>query len=524
MARIRSKNLFDLIKSLSKNEKRYFQVINNTSANPDDKKMILLFDIINNQKEFDEEKILAKEKSIKPSQLSNLKAYLYKKVLEAIRQFNSEKILDIRIREQIDFAQLLIDRRLFNQAEACLEKAKKMAISYQKYELQLEIIKLEKSLLSETIDADNINKVDKLIAEVRSINSIITNITLFSNLSIKLNSLYTKTGYIRDENDYQKVKEFFNSNIPALNENNLSIAELLHLYRLYTGYYFFIQDFENGYSYAKKSVAIFQESTWLIKADPEAYIKALNHLLISQYKLFKYPEFVDSNKILLAFSQENSLHLNENIRIRLLKYFFIHEINKFFMTGDFEKGVETMLVIKGEEIEGLMKVLDLHSSLILSYKIACLHFGAGNFSQALRWLNKIINLQNVDIREDLHCFARIINLICHFELGNYDVINHYIISTYRFLLKKDDLRSYQKYILGFLRNLKKDQEQELSERFEKLKAQLTPLMGSPYEKRAFIYFDIISWLQSKIEKRAVQDVIKSRLANSRLELPDRLKK
>ena len=53
-------------------------------------------------------------------------------------------------------------------------------------------------------------------------------------------------------------------------------------------------------------------------------------------------------------------------------------------------------------------------------------------------------------------------------------------------------------------------QEDLMERFIKLKAQLLQLVNSTYEKRAFIYFDIISWLESKIEKRPVQDIIQQK--------------
>jgi RNase P/RNase MRP subunit POP5 len=42
------------------------------------------------------------------------------------------------------------------------------------------------------------------------------------------------------------------------------------------------------------------------------------------------------------------------------------------------------------------------------------------------------------------------------------------------------------------------------------------LESNPYEKRAFVYFDIISWLESKIERRTVQEVIQEK-ARKRLE-------
>ena len=140
-----------------------------------------------------------------------------------------------------------------------------------------------------------------------------------------------------------------------------------------------------------------------------------------------------------------------------------------------------------------------------------MYFGAGLYNHCLRWLNKIINIPNVDIREDIHCFARIINLICHYELGNFDVIKYYIISTYRFLWKRDDLRMFQKFILKFLKDLNNDvNESELVGRFSTLKNQLEPIENSAYEKRAFIYFDIISWLESKIEGTTVQETMMSK--------------
>ena len=32
----------------------------------------------------------------------------------------------------------------------------------------------------------------------------------------------------------------------------------------------------------------------------------------------------------------------------------------------------------------------------------------------------------------------------------------------------------------------------------------------PYEKRAFLYLDIISWLESKIDRKPLQDIIKEK--------------
>ncbi len=510
MARIKSKTLFDLVKSLNKNEKRYFKIVVSGSKESDDKKIVQLFDHIAALENFEDEDVFNKIPHFKVTQLSNLKAYLFEKILQVLRAYHASKIKDIQIREQIDFAQILFERRLYSQAKRCMDKAKKMAEANMNLELQLEILKMEKNAVLQNM-GDLDNNVDQLVAEVQQLNGQINNINTFTNLSIQLNSFYTRIGFIRDEQDEHRIKDFFKTNISAYNEQALTTIELLNLYRLYIGYYFFLQDFEHGYTYSKKLETTFEALPTLIESMPDDYIKSLNNLLIAQNKLFRYHEFVATNKKLQAFASRSSIRINENMRIRLLKYFYMHEINKFFMTGDFDKGVELIIHEQGKEINALLAMLDKHSALVLNYKIACLYFGAGNFSQSAKTLNKIINITSTDLREDLHCFARIMNLVCHYELGNFDVIKHYIISTYRFLLKKDDLRLFQKFVLSFLKNLSTDTDAKgLVAQFKNLKSQLLTLVESPYEKRAFIYFDIISWLESKIEKRSVQEIIKEK--------------
>src|SRR6185437_1247901 len=312
MSRIKSRNLFDLIKSLDKNEKRYFKVMFAGSETGEDRKMLLLFDHINKQEEFDEDSILKKEPSIKPTQLSNLKAYLYEKIMQSIRQYNASRMYDIKIREQIDFAQLLVERRLYSLGNGCLKKAKKMAKQNSNLELQLEIIKLEKDLL--TLTGEEVDRTDEIIEEVRHINSQINNITIFSNLFIKLNSLYHKIGFIRYESDFLKVKEFFYSSLPTYTEEQLSIPEKIYLYRLFVGYYFFIQDFDQGLAYAKKLEETLESDDLLIETHIELYITALNNVLIVQYKLWRYEDFLQTNSKLHSVKSMSKLHMNENIR------------------------------------------------------------------------------------------------------------------------------------------------------------------------------------------------------------------
>jgi hypothetical protein len=507
MSRAVSDQLFQVIKSMNKNEKRYFKMITASSGDNEDKKIIVVFDEINNQTAYDEKVLLHKNPGINPKQLPNLKAYLQEKILQTLRQFNASRLPDLQIREQIDYAQLLFERHLLKQGIVCLSKAKKLAENHEKLELLLEIIRLEKNIFLENIDGENINKVDSMIREVKQINAQINNINLFSNLALKLEYFFTKIGSVRNEKDFLSIEKYFGEHLPEVREEELSINEKIHLYNLFIAYYSYIQDFELNYFYSKKLLNIFFTTPALATSRTEIYLKSMNLILIAQYRLIRYAEFAQTLEDLRIFSSRTGIQKNEHLRLRSLKYIYSHEINLFFMRGDFTIGADYM--IKECNIEAFLDKVDKHSQLIFYYKIACLYFGAGNFKMALRWLNKIINDSHSQIREDLHCFARIINLISHYELENSEVINYYIISTYRFLLKKEDLHLFQKYILAFLKKLTKGIDRKaLLNMFIELKLQLQPLSNSRFENRAFYYFDIISWLESKIEKIPVEEIVK----------------
>lgn len=514
MSKNSSDSLFQLIKSLKKSEKRYFKV--QASHEAAESKYLRLFESIDLQTEYDELAILTKHEDIKKQQLSNLKAHLYKRLLQSIRQYNLSTVMDIQIREMIDHAQLLFNRGLYEQCLDIIKKAKKKAQKIDNLELQLEILKWEKSILSQTIGTDNELRVNRIIKEVEEANNRINNINRFTNLAAKLNAVYTKIGFIRSQEDYNSISHLFESEMPKYQENDLSLKEKINLFSLYTSYYYFLQDFELGYNYAKKWVHLYDDNQELRQSRVESYLNAINNLMIGQYKLQKYQKFVNTSRRLREIRHYPKNLMNENIRLKLLKYTYVHEFNRIFMLGDFQAGVSLMVKIK-PRLEAFINQLDNHSKIILYYKVACLYFGNDNYREAIQWLNRIFTSEQVDIREDIHSFARILNLISHYELGNMDVIDYYIRSTYRFMLKKDDLYRFQKAILSFLKKLAEEfEEKDLIPEFEKLRNKLIPLQESSFEKRAFIYFDIISWLESKIQGKRVQDVISGKSGYSNL--------
>ncbi|MHC1704934.1 MAG: hypothetical protein AB9846_13580 [Tenuifilaceae bacterium] len=501
--------LYNLIKSLTKAEKRSFKIFASRNGNPADLKFIKLFDLIDKHRDYDEAKILEKEKQIKPAQLSNLKAHLYKQILQSLRISNPENSIYLSIREMVDYTQLLYNRCLYDQSLKMLEKAKAMAIKYDKNYLLFEILDLEKKLVSRFLKSNIDERVTALIGEVDTIKEKLANITDFSNLTLKLYSFYIKIGFIRNQKEFEIVNNFLYSTLPVFKEELLSFSEKMHLYNSFTGYFFFTQDFQRGYEYAQKLVEHFENNPQYIVPKIEMYIRALNNLLMAQSKLSKYDEFLVTVDKFDSINNQPELTITPNIELLLFKYGATHKINRYFLLGEFTQGSEIIPSI-AEDLEKFADRLDKHYILIFYYKFACMYFGDAQWTKTTYWLNQIINDRETDLRSDIHCFARILSLISHYELNNIDLIDYHIKSTYRFLAKKDDLHNFQKIVLKFLKRLGKITEAQLTEAFQDLFDQLKPLEQTVYEKRAFMYFDILSWLESKIHKRPVGEIIQEK--------------
>ncbi len=509
MAKSNSDPLFRLIKALTPAEKRYFKIFFSNSKTDEDAKFIKLFNLIDKHQDYDEAKILEQEKSFKSSQLSNLKAHLYRQILQSLNNYNPHNDVEIKIREFLNHTNILYNRALYDQCWKMLEKARQLAEANDKYRMMYEIIEFEKRLLTKLIKTDIKEKVLDLVKESESQQKKLQNINTFQNLSIRLYSFYLQLGFIRNSADFEIVNRFLYSTLPAFKEENLTFDEKNYLYNSLVGYYLFIQDLDRGYEYAKKWVDLFEQNPQMIIPKIENYIRAIHNLLVAQSKLFKYHEFVEYTMKFQAISQMEGLSITNNISLSLFRYSSVHVINQYFMTGNFIEGV-TIIPKIAADLEKYEDFLDTHTVTIFYYKFACMFFGNEDYQQSTFWLNKIINSRDLNIRSDIHGFARILNLISHWELKNMDLVDYYIRSTFRYLIKKDDFHVYQKSILKFLKKLSSISPDQLRDSFIELRDKLLPLTSNAYEKRAFLYFDIISWLESKIENRPNHLIIREK--------------
>jgi len=506
-------SLFQLIHSLQKSEKRNFKLYVKRNSSNNDLKVVQLFDAIDKMSSYDESVLISKTSSIKKQQLPNVKAHLYRQILSSLRLLESSENIDIQLHEQLDYARILYNKGLYHQSLRVLEKIKEIAIANNQVNFQIEVLILEKKIETLHITRSMQDRADQLSTDVNTANEHLIKQTKFSNLALQLYSWYIKNGLARNRNDENEIEDFFRSNLTNEISNPEGFYEKLYYHQSYSWYAFIRQDYLIYYRHTQKWVNLFLDEPAMIQIETGNYIKGLHNLLNAHFTLRNYSGFEKTLSLFEEFNNSEIVKQNDNNKIQVFVYLYIAKINQHFLEGTFKEGLE----IVGEITKGLEEYnlfLDQHRTLIFYYKIASLYFGAGDFDNAIDYLNKIINWK-VNLRNDLQCYARLLHLIAHYELGNFQLLEYLIKTVYRFMAKMQNLSLVEEEIFKFLRKSFYLSARKLKPEFEKLLNTMRQFETSKFETRAFAYLDIISWLESKVSEKQTYEVIREKYLRGR---------
>ncbi|HLF47614.1 MAG TPA: hypothetical protein VI548_14385 [Chitinophagaceae bacterium] len=500
--------LFQLIKSLKKGEKRNFKLFVKRNSTGSDFKVIQLFDLLDKMKEYDESFLLKKNKSFKKQQLSNIKAHLYKQILASLRIIRDENNIDIQLHEQMDHARILYNKGLYHQSLKVLNKMKETARAHHQLTYLQQVLFFEKKIETLFITRSMQNRAEQLSKESDRVNDQLTTVNKLSNLSLQLYGWYIQHGHARNKKDVEDLRIYFEKSLPVNPISDSSFYEKLYLYQSYTWYAFIRQDFLQYYRYTQKWVDLFEKYPAMLPAETANYIKGMHNLMSAHFNLLNHQKLKETIRKFEMFTLHELITGNDNNRILTYIYLYTAKLNLCFLQGNFTKGLRLVPFLE-KMLKEYGLFLDSHRVLVFYYKIACLYFGSGDNERSIDFLNRIIN-QKSDLRSDLQCYARLLRLIAHYELGNFELLEYLIKSVYRYMAKMENLSKVEEEMFSFLRRSFRVSAHALKPEFEKLLEKLKKYERNPLETRAFTYLDVISWLESKINNVHVQDVIREK--------------
>ncbi|MFK7807899.1 MAG: hypothetical protein AB8F74_08895 [Saprospiraceae bacterium] len=496
-----SDSLFRLIKSLSKPEKRYFKVFSSRHVIGEKNNYQILFDAIDKQEEYDEEKILKKFKNEAfINRFSIAKSRLYASVLRSLDSYHSNSSLEAQLKRQMHHAEILYNKSLYDQSLKVLKSIKKVALKYEKATTLIEIGKWEKRIM-EKDNYEGISKKD-LEKAVETDKNLTQKIQIYNNLwhakSLVFKNLYSK-GKIRSKEELKRFKKIIDDLTIKNKEPNM-YGENLYLYNhIYSAYYFGVGDYKKSYDFLVDNIKLIEDKPHLFKEEPNIYLSVLTNAIHIASNLGKKEEAFDYLTRLKKMPEKLELDMNEDREMRLFSIVKSAELNLFNEAGEFEKGIALIPEIE----EGLVKYDKKLSSVrkaFFYFSIANLHFAQENFNEALKWINQLLNYIDIAETRNIHCMAQLFNLVIHVELDNKSLLPYTLRSTERYLETRHKVYKVETIFLQFVKDLlKKRQDLTEEELFSQLEKEMLPLKEDPFEVRAFEYFDFHQWALSKAQ-------------------------
>ena len=505
--------LLQLVHSLEKAEKRNFKLYIKRSSGKGDLKIIQLFDALSKLADYDEKELLKKLPSVQKPQLANLKAHLYRELLASLRMLKSAESIDLQLHEQFDYARILYNKGLYLQSLKILEKVKDLAKQYHQESFLIQVISLEKKIETLHITRTVGDTADRLTQESNEINRQRLMITQLSNLALQLYGWYVKNGHARNEKDEKKVKQFFKKNLPIDAITVTGFYERLYLCQSYCWFAFICQDFLMYYRYSRKWVALFEKDPLMITVETGHYIKGMHNLLTASFDLRNFRQFDQTLSHFDKFASSDAANQHYNFRMQTFVYISSAKINGHLMKGSFSEGLKLVPGIE-KGLKQFSTFIDRHRVLVIHYKMAMLYFGNGDYEKSIECLRRIIN-GPVDLRIDLQCYARLLHLMAHYELGNDRIIESLTRSVYRFMSKMENLTIVEDAMFVFLQKNFYVSSQKIKPALKTFLQQIKKFEKNRFETRAFAYLDIISWIESKVYEKSMGAVIEEKYLNNK---------
>lgn len=499
--------LFILIKSLTKAEKRNFKLYASRSQSGGDSKFLQLFDVLDRMAQYDDKVIIKKVASIEKRHLSNLKRHLYKQILTSLRLIYIQKNIDIQIREQLDFARILYGKGMYMQSLRLLERIKQTAVDHHQDVLHLEILEFQKLIESRHVTHSRQveNKMERLLMESLQRSQITHDINLLSALNIQIHGYYIQYGHATDKDDQVRSLEFFNTHVPGgLDRRQLTFFEKANLYQSWMWLHYINMDLARARESAAQWVNLFVEDPRMSRKDPDLYIRSLYYLLMLLFLTHQKADFEHYLKHLDEFIRSTWEDLNDNSKMLASVYQNLSRLNFILLHNEFQAGIAAIPAIQ-QSLKVFDNYMDEYRCLLFDFKYAYLYFAVGNFEKALDFLNNIVLIKNTQLPKDLQIYASLLQLICLYEREQYDLMSYFISPLGRLINKYPFKNRTQLLLLEFLKKLAMLPAAESTAAFKTFDREVATLRKDPFEAKALYYLRPDFWAKSHLDNCTVEE-------------------
>jgi hypothetical protein len=501
-----SSELYKLIKSLTKSEKRFFKL--SSALQSGEKNYLKIFDFIEKQEQYNEEELkdyFSEETFVK--HLPSEKNHLYRLILKSLRVYYSEQSASSVLKQELKNVEILYNKALYKECEKFVQRAKNLAIQHEEFYYWYELISWEKRLLEAAFeDGEFSRNLDEIVEEEELVIAKLRNLAEYQVVYSKINKIFRSGGFTRNEEERKIVEDIADYHLIKGKNTALSTRASSMCYYIKGLCAATNRNYEDSFQFFNRTKDILDNNP-LIKEDlGQRYVLTLWHLFrcyLDNKQFTEAEAVIDEIRALEGKKGFNSI----DIFLRITTIAYNGEFSLRHAMGDFEKSNKL-----AEEVRNHIKAygdkIAKEQMILFNYNQAYSFFGIGEYKKALVSLNEVLNDNEQKLRQDVYSFARIFNLIIHLELENYDFLEYVIKSTNRYLSKHDRDYEIENIVIKHLRKLSKTiNSSQRNEVLVKMKQEVAEMMKDQQERVIIDYFHLPAWIDSKLAKKSFSTAI-----------------
>ncbi|MBL4861660.1 MAG: hypothetical protein JKY09_01395, partial [Crocinitomicaceae bacterium] len=333
--------LFDLIKSMSKSEKRYFKLMSSRHTIGEENNYVRIFDAIDRQGLYDERKLFEDfNGEAFLNRFSITKKRLYDHILSALDSFHSASSIESQLHKMLHSSDILFKRSLYDQSRRILKSAEKLALKHELSTLVLEIAGKQKRMLETT---GYLTVSDEEIIEINDYeNKHISAIDQYNklwSLKSRLFAQLSKKGVARSSEESKLYTKICAPLLTGTSEKHLT-EEGRYLYNhALSAYYYAIADLKQSLYYLKENLSLFENTPKELAIEPNKQVSVLTNAIYISDKIGEYKDAIGYLNQLKKIA--DSTHSNEDLEIKLFSSISSIELSMNLRKGAFSLATDT---------------------------------------------------------------------------------------------------------------------------------------------------------------------------------------
>ncbi len=512
-------DLFLLIKALTPAEIRYFKLHSGRQSRSDEKTYLEVFDAIKDMNSYDEQILRRRFGSGKsPNYIAEIKRYLYRRILRALRSFDDTRSLRNRLQSYIESARLLQRKSLYRQANDFLQKAKALAREFEHYHELCEILNLESLSVLATTTPDLPLVLEEIGRERRQAIQWAQDIIELRSV-YELMFSYARSRLVPRGAQFDRMIDDCRNHPLVQRSDEEEQPFALQLYRLLIlalaaqlkG------EFRLTLQLRREIVTLWENNQHLQKESFTDYLIALVNYLDMTLRLERFDEFqaeyervfgdllpvpttIDApagGELIPATPDERAEVFQNEWHLRLL-YLLNRRLD--------EQALECVPRIE-EGLQVYEGKINPARRLTMCYNVVVLYFSMRNFREGLHWTAIICSRSFTEQRQDIQNTSHILRLIMEWELEPKRLDEDFIKLTRKYLKDHNDsLLAFERTCLMYLRKLCFSADKRQRDRiYSNWRNNLSTFLNAPKAKsegRSFGLREIFDWLEWKLARGA----------------------